>query len=618
MPAQDPATVKLLTLLNVSSLKSKRRSLKGNDSSEGQSESDQPKRRKLGGKLVTKSETPKDEDTGEDKDSESESDGGEEANDFSTSDADMHSLHFGTPQEPTPAILTPASRSAIDSHTFVTQQLDLGAEPEELGAVVSLQLEAIESEKPANKFSSLLASYRDVMLPYIGTSPKEHDKARRQICDHIVEHLQRHRKRIMANNARLLAHSKAAAATTEAAKSGATGSSKTLVLDPPSDVRDQGFTRPTVLILLPFRNSAVALVDTLASALQAYQDNKSESSSTIKTENYSRFQSEYGLPSVEGDKLLNSEPGTYPSDHVRNFAGNIDDAFRLGIRLSNKGKGWRLFSGFLGSDIIVASPLGLRMGIEREGPPDFLSSLEIMLIDQLDCLTMQNWTHLTHILEFCNVLPKEAHGADFARVREYCLDGHSRYLRQTVLLSSFETPQVRALFNSNELLKNVAGRVRQTRQYGPISIPEGLALNWVKLDCDDPAREPDVKFEYFKDKIVPNILNPAQAQTLIFVPSYFDYLRIYNHLASYASSAVIGISEYKIRAVKHVMFYAPPDHAQFVTEILSFPFLDEDTAPAPSDVKVTCLYSKFDYMRLERIEGTKEAATMCAHSVAQP
>lgn len=51
-------------------------------------------------------------------------------------------------------------------------------------------------------------------------------------------------------------------------------------------------------------------------------------------------------------------------------------------------------------------------------------------------------------------------------------------------------------------------------------------------------------------------------------------------------------SRYKIRAVKHVMFYAPPDHAQFVTEILSFPFLDEDTAPAPSDVKVTCLYSK--------------------------
>jgi hypothetical protein len=56
-------------------------------------------------------------------------------------------------------------------------------------------------------------------------------------------------------------------------------------------------------------------------------------------------------------------------------------------------------------------------------PPDFLSSLEVMLIDQLDCLTMQNWAHLTHMVELCNVLPKEANGADFARIREYCLDG---------------------------------------------------------------------------------------------------------------------------------------------------------------------------------------------------
>lgn len=58
-----------------------------------------------------------------------------------------------------------------------------------------------------------------------------------------------------------------------------------------------------------------------------------------------------------------------------------------------------------------------------DSPPDFLSSIELLLIDQLDALAMQNWTHLTHVLELCNVLPKEAHGADFARVREWCLDG---------------------------------------------------------------------------------------------------------------------------------------------------------------------------------------------------
>lgn len=45
----------------------------------------------------------------------------------------------------------------------------------------------------------------------------------------------------MANNARLLAHSKAAAAATEASKSNPGGTSKApSIPDPPTDVRDQG------------------------------------------------------------------------------------------------------------------------------------------------------------------------------------------------------------------------------------------------------------------------------------------------------------------------------------------------------------------------------------------
>ncbi|EUC58386.1 digestive organ expansion factor, putative [Rhizoctonia solani AG-3 Rhs1AP] len=651
MPAQDPTTVKLLTLLNVSSLKSKRRSLKSSDSShEGQSESETPKRRKLGGKLA-KVETPQGEEQEEASESEEESDVESQADESPVSTNNWHDLHFGSPQAPDPSILTPASRSAVDARNFNTQLLSLGTEPDHLGAVILSCLEGVESEKPPNDLPSLISEYRDVMLPYVDTSPDKHDNVRRQVCDHIVRHVQKHRKQIIANNVRLLAHSKSAAAALETAKSDATGSSKPIIPDPPSDVRDQGFTRPTVLILLPFRNSALALVDTLISALEGYHNTKSKTTTPPKTENYSRLQNEYGLPPGADDKLLSAEPGTYPSDHVRNFAGNTDDAFRLGIRLSNKGKGWRLFSGFLNSDIIIASPLGLRMGIEREGPPDFLSSLEVMMIDQLDCLTMQNWNHLIHIIGLCNVLPKEANGADFARIREYCLDGHSGYLRQTILLSAYETPQMRALFNNTQLLKNVAGRVRQTRSYEATPIPEGMAIDWVRLDCADSTKEPDARFEYFKQKMVPDILSSAKAQTLIFVPSYFDYLRVFNHLVSHASTSVTGISEYssnqdisrarqaffagtrsilviterfhffrryKLRAVKHITFYGPPDHAQFFTEILSFPFLDDETAPAPADVKVSCLYSKFDYMRLERLEGTKEATAMCASPAVQP
>jgi U3 small nucleolar RNA-associated protein 25 len=81
-------------------------------------------------------------------------------------------------------------------------------------------------------------------------------------------------------------------------------------------------------------------------------------------ENQSRFLSEYGLPPGAVDKLATAQPGTYPQDHVENFKGNVDDCFRVGIKLARKSV--KLFSEFYSSDIILASPLGLRQSIEKE------------------------------------------------------------------------------------------------------------------------------------------------------------------------------------------------------------------------------------------------------------
>jgi len=191
----------------------------------------------------------------------------------------------------------------------------------------------------------------------------------------------RKRRRIIKNNERL-AH---------AARAGNPA---------PEDVQDQGFTRPSILILLPFRSSATKWFESLTSHTPP---------PSFQIENMTRFRKEFGLPEGVVDKLASAEPDAYPRDHVETFEGNSDDNFRVGLKLTRKSV--RIFTEFYGSDIIIASPLGLRMSIEKEkyvalslSSPhvfipdvgrnfDFLSSIEILVADQLDSLTMQNWEH---------------------------------------------------------------------------------------------------------------------------------------------------------------------------------------------------------------------------------
>lgn len=45
-------------------------------------------------------------------------------------------------------------------------------------------------------------------------------------------------------------------------------------------------------------------------------------------------------------------------------------------------------------DILIASPLGIKMQSEREDSTDLLSSIEIAVADGMDVMQMQNWEHV--------------------------------------------------------------------------------------------------------------------------------------------------------------------------------------------------------------------------------
>ena len=73
-----------------------------------------------------------------------------------------------------------------------------------------------------------------------------------------------------------------------------------------------------------------------------------------------------------------------PADFIETFGSDPEDDFKIGIKILPKAV--KLYSDFYSSDIIVASPLALRLVVGSEGAPtkdrdfDFLSSIEVMII----------------------------------------------------------------------------------------------------------------------------------------------------------------------------------------------------------------------------------------------
>ncbi|XP_044721356.1 utp25, u3 small nucleolar RNA-associated SSU processome protein 25 domain-containing protein [Hirsutella rhossiliensis] len=493
--------------------------------------------------------------------------------------------------------------------------------PESVAQVDALKLKQKLRETASTKMSNLDASqralmpllfeYRDVL--HCDRTVANSHGLRQLVCLHALNHAFKTRDRVIKNNYKLAKERE----------------------DTDLEFRDQGFTRPKVLFLLPTRNSCTQMVNIIRELCEPEQQ-----------ENRKRFEESY----VEKSSSFGDDR---PADFKNLFEGNDDDMFRIGVKFTRKTI--KYFAQFYNSDILLASPLGLRMAMgseeDKKKPDfDFLSSIELVVVDHADALLMQNWEHVEYIFEHLNKQPKDAHGCDFSRVRHWYLDDMAKFFRQTVVLSAFNTPELSELARLH--CHNWAGRARLQPEYPGAILQLGIKVKqaFSRFQSSSVDNDPDARFEYFVSAIVPTLVKRAKDSTgtLLFVPSYLDFVRVRNYFANSptVSSVTFGaISEYtdvpeasrarshflsgrhrvllyterahhfrryQLRGVHRVVFYSLPDNPIFYREIAGeyLAKSEQDLRIEPGQGTVRVMFSRYDVMKLERVVGSKRVAKM--------
>ncbi|XP_068194653.1 U3 small nucleolar RNA-associated protein 25 homolog isoform X2 [Antennarius striatus] len=284
---------------------------------------------------------------------------------------------------------------------------------------------------------ALMGSYKD--LYYSEVCPLTRgSQVRNAYCLHVLNHVLKANSKVLAHNAQLREQQTQAGA------------------EPQDEPRDQGLTRPKALILVPFRGGALRVVQTFISFLES-------KGKKVLVGNKKRFKEEFGEEA--DDKPSNLKR---PDDYRAVFCGNVDDHFRIGVSILRGSI--RLYSPFYSSDIIIASPLGLRTVLGAEGESkrdfDFLSSIELLVLDQVDVFLMQNWEHVLHVMKHMNLQPLDSHGVDFSRVRMWNLNSWAKHYRQTLVFSSIQDPQINSILSKH--CANYRGQVLSCTPVEPV------------------------------------------------------------------------------------------------------------------------------------------------------
>jgi U3 small nucleolar RNA-associated protein 25 len=462
--------------------------------------------------------------------------------------------------------------------------------------------------------------------------------------------------------------------------------------------RDQGYTRPLVLVLLPTRGTCHAYIHAL---LQQVGMDSSEMGKM------NRFEAEYGPPPPEEEDheaAASAEAARVEMEHYRRrvlaqkgaewlelFGDqvNTDDDFKIGISINPKKKkrkanengnevdyesgalnhasncDIRLYTDFYKSDIIFASPLGLKMLLsseDKDNDYDYLSSIEICYVALADVLLMQNYDHVLDIFKLLNQQPKNSNDTDFSRVRPYMLAGQGKYRRQLIVQGGIMDPLILSSFKQHAHSSAGSVQVRQkfdgnvTYAISQVLLPTRQVFQRI-TGCKSFQTQSTDRLSYFMNRVLPTLVSHTQKHTLIFIPSYFDFVLVRNALLKYQKEhelsehniAFVSVTEYSrvsetsrararflqghhkasvmlytgrahyflrhvMKGARHVIFYSVPEYPAFYADhvnrlnlgISASNSLSDDPAKPLDDSTTSALtlYTQYEAYALERIVGT--------------